>query len=112
MTVGMKRSDIPFNADDAHAFLPWVIGIMVCMATLLLCLELTLGSWIIDRSATYANNFTVNVPAGGDDMPAKLSRIHDALEKIRGVTDVSQVSDSKLRDMLKPWLGSGETVLQ
>lgn len=105
----MKKSDIPFDADDAHAFLPWVIGIMVCLATLLLCLELTVGSWIIDRSATYANSFTVNVPATGD---TDFDKIKKVLKETPGVAGVTPVSDAKLREMLKPWLGSSEAVTQ
>ncbi len=106
----MKKSDIPFNSDDAHAFLPWVIGIMVCMATLLLCLQLTVGSWIIDRSSSYSNSFTVNVPAGTEESAERVEKIRALLEKLPGVDEVIQVSDSKLRDMLGPWLGSGDSV--
>jgi cell division transport system permease protein len=107
----MKKSDIPFNSDDAHAFLPWVIGIMVSMATLLLCLQLTVGSWIIDRSDSYANSFTVNVPAT-EDADNKTDKIRAALEKLPGVVSVTQVSDASLREMLGPWLGNGDSVAQ
>lgn len=102
----MPRSDIPFNTDDAHAFLPWIIGIMACMATLLLCLGLTAGGWIIDRHHTYANSFTVTLPAPRDDHAAKSSEVEKTLKALPGVADVNHVSESHLRDMLKPWLGS------
>lgn len=108
----MKKSDIPFNSDDAHAFLPWVIGIMVCIATLLLCLQLTVGSWMIDRSDSYTSSFTVNIPATTDDFTNKVGKIRGVLEKWPGVEKVSQVSDASLRDMLAPWLGSGDSVAQ
>ena len=108
----MQKSDIPFNADDAHAFLPWVIGIMVCMATLLLCLQLTVGSWIVDRSASYANSFTVNIPASDDANTAAPDKVRAALEKWPGVESVTQVSDASLRTLLAPWLGSGASVTQ
>ena len=103
----MPRSDIHFAGDDAHAFLPWIIGIMACMATLLLCLGVTVGSWVVDHSEDYANSFTVNVPSSIEDLSDKLPKVLDTLQKAPGVTNVKQVSEEKLRDMLKPWLGSG-----
>ncbi len=104
------RSDIPFSADDAHALLPWIIGVMACMATLLLCLGLTAGGWITDRHDSYTTRFTVTIPAGVDDLQVKLGKIEDALKKFPGVTGVAQVSESHLRGMLKPWLGNSDTM--
>jgi cell division transport system permease protein len=105
----MKNSDIPFATDDAHAFMPWVIGVMACLATLLLCLGLTVGSWIIDRHQAYASNFTVNIPSTGEDAAPQIAKIQTILRPVAGVTRVEQVSDTHLRAMLKPWLGNGDT---
>jgi len=100
----MTHSDIPFATDDAHAFLPWVIGIMACIATLLLCLGITVGSWIVDRHQSYTGSFTVNIPASAG---ADSDKIRDALQKTPGVTGVSPLPEAKLREMLTPWLGAG-----
>lgn len=106
----MFRSDIYFAADDAHAFLPWVIGIMACLATLLLCLGLTAGGWIVDRHAAYSNSFTVDIPAATDGLADKAAKVKAELEDIPGVTSVTQVSESRLKEMLRPWLGNGDAV--
>jgi cell division transport system permease protein len=103
----MKSTDIYFAGDDAHAFLPWIIGIMASMATLLLCLGITVGSWVIDHSDDYINSFTVNVPSSAENLSDQLPKFLDVLQKTPGVTNVKQVSEEKMRDMLKPWLGSG-----
>lgn len=105
-----RKTDIYFSGDDSHAFLPWVIGIMASMATLLLCLGVTVGGWIIDRHDTYSNSFTVNIPANIEDAPTKMLDIKNALEAMPGISKVSQIGDDKLRDMLKPWLGNNEAV--
>jgi len=103
------KSDIYFSGDDAHAFLPWVIGIMACMATLFLCASISVGSWIIDRNGDYTNSFTVNVPAHIDDFPTKLQEVKKSLNSMPGVLKVSEVNRDKLRDMLKPWLGASDS---
>src|SRR5580704_17758878 len=98
----MPHSDIPFAKDDAHTFLPWIISVMACMAALLLCLGLTAGGWIVDKHDSYTNRFTVNIPATVEELPGKLSKIQGILQKYPGVTGVEQVSESHLREMLKP----------
>jgi len=101
----MRKSDIYFAADDAQKFLPWLIGIMVFLATLFLCLGVSVNSWIIDRSAIYSDSFTVNIPAATKNINEKLPDIIQSLKSIEGVESVNRVSDNELQEMLKPWLG-------
>jgi len=103
----MTKTDIAFWNDDAHTFLPWVIGIMAAMATLMLCLGLSVGGWMADRGTSYSDSFTVNIPSSLDTK--KLPQITETLQKIEGVETITQVSEEKLRSLLKPWFGdSGE----
>lgn len=106
----MAHSDIPFAKDDAHTFLPWIICVMTCMAALLLCLGLTAGNWITDRNDAYTNRFTVNIPATEDASLAKAEKIKNVLQRFPGVTRVDPVSESHLRDLLRPWLGDSNAV--
>lgn len=106
----LARTDIHFSADDAHAFLPWVVGIMACIATLMLCFGITVGGWIIDRGGSYANNFTVNIPSLIEELPQRTVRAMEVLEKTPGVLKVRQESEESMRELLKPWLGSHAAV--
>lgn len=98
-----SRSDIHFAADDAHRFLPWLIGVMACLSALLLCLGVSINGWIIERNVSY-QSFTVNVPAG-DGASDRFLRIRDTLAKVQGVASVTQIEQAKLQDMLAPWIG-------
>ncbi len=104
----MTRPDINFSKDDSHAFLPWVIGVMVGLATLLLCLGLTVDGWIIDRHASYENRFSVTMPSTLDDLDGKQKLVRDTLKDVKGVSDVSDISRSKLQAMLSTWLGNAD----
>ena len=102
------RSDIAFSSDDSHRFLPWLIGMMVLLAALLLCFVVTINGWVIDKNASYSNNITVNIPAidGEKSQPDEvISKIIDVLQKSAGVESVSRVSPANLQKMLVPWLG-------
>jgi cell division transport system permease protein len=99
-------SDIYFKADDSHRFLPWLIGIITALATLLLCASITLGGWISHTGSRYGQSFTVNLPAGDHATPETIEKIEAALEKHPAVRDVARIDEAQLRDMLKPWLGN------
>ena len=106
----MTRYDIAFANDDTHRFLPWLIALMVGMAALLLCLGTSINGWVLDRHSDYSNSFTVDIPTQGDDMAAKLSKIRESLQKVKGIAAVEQISDARMKEMLKPWFGSGDAI--
>ncbi len=102
------RADIAFSSDDSHRFLPWLIGMMVALAALLLCFVVTINSWVIERHGDYASNITVNIPVlDGEHTPSDeaVGKIIDVLEKSAGVASVERVEPQKLQKMLVPWLG-------
>ena len=106
----MTRYDIPFSSDDTHRFLPWLIGLMVGMAALLLCMGASINSWVVDSHGSYTNSFTVDIPAQGEGGDAKLVKVQEAIQKLKGVTAIARLGDERMREMLSPWFGSGEVV--
>lgn len=100
-----RPTDIPFSADDAHRFLPWLIGIMVGLAAFLLCVGISVNGWVIDRHGSYSGHFTVNLPAG-DNQLEHTAKVREALKKNPAVGKVTELDDAELKDMLKPWLGN------
>lgn len=102
-------SDIYFRADDSQRFLPWLIGIMALLATLLLSLCITLSGWIIATGSQYSQSFTVNIPAFENDGSAQIDKVIQRLQREPGVASVSRLDDAALLKILEPWLGSGES---
>lgn len=102
----MTKPDINFSKDDSHAFLPWVIGVMVGLATLLLCLGLTVDSWIIDRNENYDNRFTITIPANTKKLDTKLKLMRETLESTASVSLVEEVSTKRILGMLESWVGN------
>lgn len=102
------KTDIAFSSDDSHRFLPWLIGMMVSLAALLLCFVITINGWVIDRGSSYNNNITVNIPVIDGERPQPqetIDRIINSLQQSPGVAGVAVVEQKKLQRMLVPWLG-------
>ncbi len=103
----LKRTDIDFSGDDIHRFLPWLIGVMACLTSLLLCLTVSINGWISTRHTDYSSSFTVNIPASVKK-PEMLADIRKIIESSPGVANISEVPESTLQESLKNWLGSGD----
>jgi cell division transport system permease protein len=109
------RSDIAFSSDDSHRFLPWLIGMMVTLAALLLCYVVTINGWVVERHGNYANNFTVNIPVVDAEKPPSeemIAAVIESLQKTKGVTTVNRLSNNTLQNMLVPWLGTSAVTSQ
>lgn len=102
------KVDIAFSSDDSHRFLPWLIGMMVALAALLLCFVVTINGWVIERHSDYTNNITVNIPVPDQENPPSpeiIEAITEALKKSPGVAMVARLEPENLQKMLVPWLG-------
>jgi cell division transport system permease protein len=100
-----RKSDIYFAADDAQTFLPWLAGIMIFLAALLLCLGLSVSGWVHERNDRFSNRFTVHVPAQSQPGDAALAKLITLLEAEPGVASVRRLEKAELQAMLEPWLG-------
>lgn len=102
------RTDIAFSSDDSHRFLPWLIGMMVSLAALLLCFVVTINGWVIEHHGSYTNNITVNIPVlDGERVPSDstIDKVMNVLRQSPGVESVTKVEPEQLHKMLIPWLG-------
>ncbi|MFO0388503.1 MAG: cell division protein FtsX [Alphaproteobacteria bacterium] len=103
----VKRTDIDFSGDDIHRFLPWLIGVMACLTTLLLCLTVSINGWIETRHNDYSSSFTINIPTSAKKQET-IAAVKDAITSTKGVDNVAEIPESSLQDSLKSWLGSGD----
>lgn len=104
------KSDFTFAKDDAHRFLPWHIGIMVALATFLLSLVLALGGWVGEHKQDYSANISVILPGSLEKLDEKTRQVKSVLSNDKAVASVKQLNEASLRDLLTPWIGSGDAL--
>jgi cell division transport system permease protein len=101
----MIRTDIYFAGDDSHRFLPWLVGVMVCLAAILLNLGITVSGWIANQHTSYSSSFTVNLPASTENLERKLAEVNAKLKQTPGIASAVVMKESELLSLLSPWLG-------
>ncbi|HEV7370434.1 hypothetical protein [Arenibaculum sp.] len=108
------RYDLPLGTDVTGRFLPWIIAVMVFLATLAMAGAMAV-SGLVDRWDTgLSGTLTVEVapPPGADPALGIEEAVAAALEVLRstpGVAAAEPLSAGQTQKLLSPWLG--ETAL-
>ncbi|CCG39775.1 cell division protein FtsX [Magnetospirillum molischianum] len=110
-----RHSDLPLAGDATSRFLPWLVALMVFLATMAVtgafAVEEVMSRWDHDVSGTV----TVQVlPAGGERAEAATDdRVRQAVDLMRmvpGVLSVKALDKAHTLALLEPWLGGTEVV--
>jgi len=102
------RLDLPLRQDASGRFLPWIIALMVYLATTggiaLIWLGDALGKW----DAALTSTLTLQLPA--DVTQARLDMTLGALRQTKGVVWANPLDQSQTTKLLEPWLGSASPI--
>lgn len=107
-----RRSDLPLEGDESSRFIPWIIAIMVYLASLALAGALVAGSTIERWNRGLMGSLTVQImPGEGSDPKATSLRVDTAMALLLGTAGIAHaevLSDARIARLLQPWLGSAD----
>lgn len=110
------RSDLPLSRDRSVRLVPWIIGLMTFLASLMLAGSLLLSGLLVQWSAELSGTVTVQVMPLDNESPESLSdrteKLVRLLERSDGVTSARALRDEEIADLLQPWLGAGAPLEQ
>lgn len=101
-----RRADLPFDRDESGHFLPWIVAMMVFLASLSLAGALTLGGRIEEWDSGLRGRLTVQIPRGEGVAEASLERVLTILHDTPGVVATDVMSRDDAARLLEPWLGA------
>lgn len=102
------RSDLPLERDASARVLPWVIAVMVYLATLALAGSVSIHGALSRWNAGLAGKATVQIdPAPDLEMSRRLRLALEVLKTTPGVIEAELMPREKLAELLEPWLGKG-----
>ncbi len=103
-----RRSPLPLHEDAANRFLPWIVALMVYLATLALGGALLIDGAVARWQNSHSDTLTVQVPPG--ETATQGSPVAAVLEILRatpGVAAARPLKRAELVALLEPWLGRG-----
>lgn len=103
-----------FARDNAARFLPWVTAFMVYLAFLALSAVLGIHNMVDSWNADISGTATVQIAPESLDQGVQaetVDKVLDLLEAQDGIIGVQVLSVEAAAELLEPWLGSGEHIL-
>ncbi len=107
-----NRSDLPFAGDMSGWFLPLMVMLMVFFAGLTTAGTLSLNSMLSRWSRSISGSLTVQVipiEENGRVNKKKTQQetqdVLDILRKTAGIASADVLTDSQMKNLLRPWLG-------
>lgn len=123
--AGRRGADIPLRRDGMGRFLPWLVALMVFLATLAAAAAQSLASWGSRWDGGFSGSVTVQIsplrapapapaPVGagaggqaGDDLDSRVQAVLQALGDAPGVSNARPLSMTDAQRLVEPWLGDG-----
>lgn len=103
-------TDIPVNADPSSRFVPWIVTLMVYLATIALMIAFSMSTLIQHWDADLTSKLTVEIPSSRllsspvDERTTKLSeQVVQILLKTPGVGTVRTLPREEIIANLQPW---------
>lgn len=100
------RTDLPFDQEDAHRYLPWIIGVMTALAAFMMAAGLTLGHLFISYNSEFEHRVQIQLPFADGEEKEQAKRMRKTLEKMPEIDRVALVGNEEMNSLLGPWLGS------
>lgn len=108
--MSRRGAVLPLSRESSTRLLPWIIGVMVYLAAVILAGAMLLAGLAGDWSEELTANFTVQIPpaegdaAGGND--EQVATAVRTLRATKGIEEVRVVPAEVTARSLEPWLGS------
>ena len=114
-----KKSDFLFTKESTQIFLPWICGLMVFIATLVLAGGMATHNSLKLWQKGIAESLTVQIPTYNDDGTPRNDLVYrdieNALMLLRttpGIQGAIVLDDDQMQQLMSPWLGSDAVVSQ
>ena len=105
-----RRFDLPLGADGSGRFVPWIIALMVYLASLSLGAGIAASGAVRSWDAGLEGTVTVEI-APAADAERTDARVRDVLALLRttaGIASAEAIDADRVAALLEPWIGGGD----
>ncbi|MCX7338551.1 MAG: hypothetical protein NTX76_04655 [Alphaproteobacteria bacterium] len=120
--------EIPIGKEGGNRYLPWVVGLLVFLLTLVFVCATTLGGALGRWQGRSSDKITIEIPASDilsahkampgapiqqpetDAITTIVQQVTSVLQGTPGLCDIEVVDNKRLLSLLAPWIGQAETL--
>lgn len=104
-----QNSALPLHSDPANKYMPWIIALVVFLATIMLITTSTVRTISQGWQTEFTHKLSIEVPAVQKDKTAQdkmVDAVYRYLSNLKEVEKVERVEEEKIKKLLLPWLGA------
>jgi len=109
------RSELPLKSDTSSGFVVWLVMVLVFIASIALTTNAYIGALLLHWNQSVTGTLTIQIPvmldAKDPTSAAATARVLDVLNRHPAVERATAVPREKVTELLKPWFGAGEAVV-
>ena len=114
-----QKSDFLFDHKASHFFLPWICGLMVFIATLIVAGGISVHNSLNLWQKGIAESLTIQIPTYNPDGSPRNEAVYQDIETTMmitrttpGVQGAVVLDDEQMQQLMTPWLGPDAVVSQ
>jgi cell division transport system permease protein len=107
--------DIPFRDMASSHYMPWLMAVLAFLLTLVFVGAICVGGSIMDLTQAHVTKFTVEIPHTGDASRVIADAVKNVkliLEKTPGFVGLEEVSNARMVELIRPWIGPVESLTE
>ena len=109
-----QHFDLPLGEDGSGRFVPWIVAVMVYLATLSVAAGMAVNRSVDKWNIGLEGTVTVEIAASNaaaENAGERMARALSLLRETAGVRSAIPIPDDEISRLLEPWLGQGDVPL-
>jgi len=109
-----QHFDLPLGEDGSGRFVPWIVAVMVYLATLSVAAGMAVNRSVDKWNIGLEGTVTVEIAASNaaaEGAGERMARALSLLRETTGVRSATPIPDDEIARLLEPWLGQGDIPL-
>ena len=109
-----QHFDLPLGEDGSGRFVPWIVAVMVYLATLSVAAGMAVNRSVDKWDIGLEGTVTVEIAASNaaaENAGERMARALSLLRETAGVRSAIPIPDDEIARLLEPWLGQGDVPL-
>ena len=109
-----QHFDLPLGEDGSGRFVPWIVAVMVYLATLSVAAGMAVNRSVDKWNIGLEGTVTVEIAASNaaaENAGERMARALSLLRETAGVRSAIPIPDDEIARLLEPWLGQGDVPL-
>jgi cell division transport system permease protein len=104
-TRWLPQPDLPFEKEDAHRYMPWIVGLMSGLTLIALLAAIAFNAVLLSHIDEFSSRYQIQIPYDNGKELQTAEDVLAYLKRQKGIKNTHKLTQAELSELLMPWLG-------